>query len=160
VSPDGKRPYAVLQGPLVNEPGPNNGRDGRDDRIVVFDNNPKSKGKSIAQEVYQLELQADVAAPIVAAGGNATATDLRQGRNIGVSAIIAVNDHDFLVLERGNRGIGVDDPRANTTGSKRVFRIDITSGQARSPLTAVSSRPSATATWSCRSCRHPHPAAP
>jgi hypothetical protein len=128
VSPDGRRLYAVLQDPLVNEPGPNNGRDGRNLRIVVFDNNPKSRsyGKSIAQYAYQLEKQADVAARIVAAGGVATATDPRQGRNLGVSAIVAVNDHEFLVLERDNRGIGVDDPAgANITGSKRVFKIDI-----------------------------------
>ena len=128
ISPDGRRLYAVLQDPLVNEPGPNNGRDGRNVRIVVFDNVWLSRtfGKSIAQYVYQLEPQSAVAARIVAAGGTATATDPRQGRNIGLSAIVAVNSHEFLVLERDNRGIGVDDPAgANITGSKRVFRIDI-----------------------------------
>src|SRR5262249_29497405 len=36
ISPDGRRLYAVLQDPLVNEPGPNNGRDGRNVRVVVF----------------------------------------------------------------------------------------------------------------------------
>ena len=52
--------------------------------------------------------------------------DPRQGRNIGVSAIIALNDTEFLVLERDNRGIGVDDPPgARVVGSKRVFKIDI-----------------------------------
>jgi hypothetical protein len=73
-------------------------------------------------------LQADVAARINAlTPGNATATDPRQGRNIGVSAIIALNDTEFFVLERDNRGLGVDDPAgARTVGSKRVYRIDIT----------------------------------
>ena len=72
--------------------------------------------------------QAAVAARINAIlPGNATATNPRQGRNIGVSAIIAINDTQFLVLERDNRGIGVDDPAgANAVGSKRVFKIDIT----------------------------------
>lgn len=130
ISPDGKRLYAVLQDPLINEPPANNGRNGRNVRIIVFDNDPASwsYATSIAQYVYQLEPQADVAARINAIKpGDATATDPRQGRNIGVSAIIALNDHQFLVLERDNRGIGVDDPAAaRAVGSKRVYKIDIT----------------------------------
>jgi hypothetical protein len=128
ITPDGTKLYAVLQDPLVNEPGPNNGRNGRNVRIVSFDNDPLSAtyGKSLAQYAYQLELQADIAARIIAAGGSATATDPRQGRNLGLSAIVAVNDREFLVLERDNRGIGVDDPRgANVVGSKRVYKIQI-----------------------------------
>ena len=128
VTPDGKRLYAVLQDPLINEPGPNNGRNGRVVRIVVFDNARRSPtyGQSIAQYAYLLEEQAAVAQRIVAAGGVATPTDPRQGRNIGLSAIVAINQHEFLVLERDNRGIGVDDPMgANVVGSKRVYRIDV-----------------------------------
>jgi hypothetical protein len=128
IAPDGKKLFAVLQDPLINEPGPNNGRNGRNVRIVVFDNDQDSTtyGKSIAQYAYQLELQADVAARIVAAGGVATPTDPRQGRNIGLSSIAAINDHEFFVLERDNRGIGVDDPAgASVVGSKRVYRIDV-----------------------------------
>jgi hypothetical protein len=128
ISPNGARLYAVMQDPLVNEPGPNNGRDGRNVRIVAFDNNPFSNtyGKSIAQYLYQLEAQSAVAARITAAGGVATATEPRQGRNLGLSAIVAINAHEFLVLERDNRGIGIDDPAgASVIGSKRVFKIDI-----------------------------------
>jgi hypothetical protein len=129
ISPDGSRVYAVLQDPLVNEPTPNNGRNGRNLRIVVFDNDPDSPTylSSIAQYAYQLELQAEVAARINALKpGNATDTDPRQGRNIGLSAITAINDHEFLVLERDNRGLGVDDSAGtNAVGSKRVFKIDI-----------------------------------
>ena len=44
---------------------------------------------SVAQYVYQLEPQAAVLARIVLAGGVGSATDPRQGRNIGVSAIVA-----------------------------------------------------------------------
>ena len=59
--------------------------------------------------------------------GDATPTDPRQGRNIGVSAIHAINDTQFLVLERDNRGIGVDDPAgARAVGSKRIYKINIT----------------------------------
>jgi hypothetical protein len=129
VTPNGKRLLAVLQDPLVNEPGPNNGRDGRNLRVVVFDNDRRSAtyGKSIAQYAYQLEKQADVAARILGAGGAAGANDPRQGRNLGLSAITAINDHEFFVLERDNRGIGIDDPAgANVVGSKQVFKIDIT----------------------------------
>jgi hypothetical protein len=128
ITPDGKKLYAVLQDPLINEPTPNNGRNGRNLRIIVFDNDRHSPtyGTSIAQYAYQLELQADVAARIVAAGGVASPTDPRQGRNIGLSAIMALNDHEFFVLERDNRGIGVDDPAgANVVGTKRIYKIDV-----------------------------------
>ena len=128
ITPDGTKLYAVLQDPLINEPPANNGRNGRNLRIVVFDNDRRSPTylTSIAQYAYQLELQSEVAARIIAAGGVATPTDPRQGRNIGLSAITALNDHEFLVLERDNRGIGVDDPvGANVVGSKRIFKIDV-----------------------------------
>jgi hypothetical protein len=129
VSPDGTRLYAVLQDPLIDEPPPNDGRTSRNVRIVVYDNDHDSPGygTSLKQFVYQLELQSAVAARINAQiPGNATATDPRQGRNIGVSAIVAINDAEFLILERDNRGIGVDDPAgARAVGSKRVFKIDI-----------------------------------
>ena len=132
-----RRPEALRgdAGPLVDEPTPNsnNGRNGRNLRIVVFDNDHHSPtfGKSVAQYAYPLEKQADVLARILAAGGTGTATDPRQGRNLGLSAIVALNDHEFLVLERDNRGIGVDNPQGKTgptgvTGSKRVFKIDVT----------------------------------
>ena len=40
---------------------------------------------------------------------------------------LAINDVEFLVLERDNRGIGVDDPAgARAVGSKRVFKIRLT----------------------------------
>jgi hypothetical protein len=131
ISPDGKTLYAVLQDPLVNEPSAgSNGRNGRNVRIVVYDNDHTSPsyGTSIKQLVYQLELQADVAARInEQIDGDATATDPRQGRNIGVSAIIAINDTEFLVIERDNRGIGVETPQGErAVGSKRVYKINIT----------------------------------
>ncbi|HYN02199.1 MAG TPA: esterase-like activity of phytase family protein, partial [Vicinamibacteria bacterium] len=44
--------------------------------------------------------------------------------------IVALNDHQFLVLERDNRGIGVDNPvgrvgALGVVGSKRVYKIDV-----------------------------------
>ena len=107
-------------------------------RIIVFDNDwfSPTYRQSIAQYVYQLEPQLAIRARILAAGGTATASDPRQGRNIGLSAIVALNDHQFLVLERDNRGIGVDNPAGRGSGvapfpplgivgSKRVFKIDL-----------------------------------
>lgn len=145
ISPDGATLFAVLQDPLLDE-GPrsatdatdNDGRDGRNVRIVVFDNDWRSRTyrQSVAQYVYQLEPQLAMRNRILAAGGTASATDPRQGRNIGVSAIVALNQHQFLVLERDNRGIGVDNPTGRGTGvapfpplaivgSKRVYKIDL-----------------------------------
>src|SRR5262249_25995499 len=49
-----------------------------------------------------------------------------QGVNIGISALTAINDHEFLVLERDNRGFGIDDPTGSTpVSTKRIYRIDI-----------------------------------
>ena len=44
-----------------------------------------------------------------------------QGR--GISALLALNDHEFLILERSNRGIGVGATIASP--NKKVFRIDV-----------------------------------
>jgi hypothetical protein len=48
ITPDGKLLVGVLQDPLVNEPGPNNERDSRNVRIVVFDNARPSHNTSIS----------------------------------------------------------------------------------------------------------------
>jgi len=128
ITPDGTKAYAVFQDPLFNDVRTRDGRNSRNVRIVEFD---YTTGQSTGQYVYQLELQSAVRARIQADGGTATATDPRQGRNIGLSAIVALGpDGDghqrFLVLERDNRGIGVDDPAgANIIGSKRVYEISL-----------------------------------
>jgi hypothetical protein len=146
ISPDGTRVFAALQDPLIDE-GPrtdlaeathSDDGDGRNVRIVVFDNDSTSPSyrRSIAQYVYQLEPQVAVRNRILAAGGVATATNPRQGHDIGVSAIAALNAHAFLVLERDNRGMGVSNPAGRgapdtpgptlaVSGSKRIFRIEL-----------------------------------
>ncbi|MCU6454553.1 esterase-like activity of phytase family protein [Sphingomonas sp. A2-49] len=125
VSPDGKTAYAILQDPLVNEGrnGANaDGRYSRNVRIVSFD---VASGQSTGQYIYQLESLADVNGRI-----DGTANDFAasaQGRSIGVSAIQALSNGTLLVLERDNRGLGVDDPTAaSPVGSKRLYRIDLT----------------------------------
>jgi hypothetical protein len=121
ITPDGKKLYAVLQDPLQQEGTPD-GRSSRNVRLVEFDT---ATGKSTAQYIYPLEAIADINDRIPGTTSDFAAT--AQGRNIGVSAITALNDKQFLVLERDNRGIGVDDPiGANPVGSKRTFKIDLT----------------------------------
>ncbi len=118
ISPDGKKMYAMLQDPLVNEGDPD-GRRSRNLRIVEFD---VASGLSTKQFVYQTESLADLNArvPDDTFGNNA------QGRNIGISAIIALNDKEFLIIERDNRGAGVDDPTgAVSVASKRIYKISI-----------------------------------
>ncbi|MBE9003601.1 esterase-like activity of phytase family protein [Fortiea sp. LEGE XX443] len=119
LSPDGSRLFAMLQDPLVNEGSPDGRRSGNL-RIVEFDTNT---GDSTAQYIYQLESLADINArvPDNLFGANA------QGRNIGISAITALNNNEFLVLERDNRGFGVEDPTgAIPVGTKRIYKIDLT----------------------------------
>jgi hypothetical protein len=89
---------------------------------VAFD---VATGQATKQMVYQLESINDINARIPGTSNDFSATN--QGRSIGISAITALNDHEFLVIERDNRGVGVDDPLGTTlVGSKRVYRIDIT----------------------------------
>ncbi len=120
LSPDGSKLFAMLQDPLVNEGNPD-GRRGRNIRIVEFDT---KTGQSTAQYLYQLETVVEINDRIPGTADDFGAN--AQGRNIGISAITAINDTEFLVLERDNRGIGVDDPTGEKpVGSKRVFKINL-----------------------------------
>src|SRR5262249_52493681 len=96
IGPDGKFAYAMLQSAMLDEGAGN----GVFNRIVKFD---VATGKAVAQYVYQME-------------GSS------QGR--GISALVALNDHELLVLERNNRGVGVDSEL--TPPNKKVFKIDLT----------------------------------
>lgn len=129
LSPDGRKLYAMLQDPLVNEGSPD-GRRSRNLRIVEFET---KTGKSTAQYIYQLESLAEINERISGEDDDFGANS--QGRNIGISSITALNDKEFLVLERDNRGFGVDalnelvsDPTETPppVASKRVYKIDLT----------------------------------
>ncbi|HEV2567448.1 MAG TPA: esterase-like activity of phytase family protein [Sphingomonas sp.] len=119
VSPDGSKAYAILQDPLVNEGNPD-GRRGRFLRIVEFD---VASGQSTGQYTYELESLSDINARIP--GTNRDFGANAQGRNIGVSSITALSDGSFLVIERDNRGLGVEENSADPDpiGTKRVYRI-------------------------------------
>lgn len=95
ISPDGTKVYAMLQSAMVDE----GGASGVMNRIVEFD---AASGAANRQIAYRMDT----------AG---------QGR--GISALVALNDSEFLVLERNNRGLG----SANyASPDKRVYTIDIT----------------------------------
>lgn len=120
INPSGTKLYGILQDPLVNEGSQNDGRRSRNVRIVEYD---VASGQAGRQFIYQLEPIADLNTQVPNNTFNATA----QGRNIGASAITAVSDSEFLVLERDNRGVGVDNPTGDVpVAEKRVYKIDIT----------------------------------
>jgi hypothetical protein len=95
ISHDGAYVYAMLQSAMLDE----GGSSGLCNRIVKFST---GTGTAVAQYAYQME-------------GSS------QGR--GISALFALNDHEFLVLERNNRGIGVGADLSPS--NKKIFRIDI-----------------------------------
>lgn len=96
ISPDGKYAYAMLQSAMLDEGGGN----GSVNRIVKFDT---TTGNAVGQYAYNMK---------------------RSGQGQGISALVAINDHEFYVLERNNRGVGVGATFA--TADKEVFKIDIT----------------------------------
>lgn len=114
----GNKLYAVMQDPLVDEGDQKDGRRSRNVRIVAFD---ARSGQSVAQYVYQLEAIATLNAVNPATSDDFSATN--QGRSIGLSAIHALTDSEFLVLERDNRGLGVEVTAAPL--HKRVYRISL-----------------------------------
>lgn len=114
----GNKLYAVMQDPLVDEGSGNDGRRSNNLRVVEFD---VASGRVSAQYVYPLESIATLNAIDPSTGDDFSATN--QGRSIGLSAIHALSDTEFLVLERDNRGLGVEPTAAPL--HKRVYRISI-----------------------------------
>ena len=96
ISPDGRHAYGMLQSAMLDEGGGN----GSVNRIIQYDTNT---GQAVAQYAYAMERAS-------------------QGR--GISALVAINNHEFYVLERNNRGVGVGATFASA--DKAVFRIDLT----------------------------------
>ncbi len=122
ISPDGTKLYAMLQDPLVNEGSSSDGRRSRNLRMVEFD---VATGTQTRQLTYQLASIADINDRIPGTASDFGATN--QCRSIGISAVVALNDHQFLVIERDNRGYGSDTTTDDApVGSKRVYLIDIT----------------------------------
>jgi len=114
----GTKLYAVMQDPLVNEGSSNDGRRSRNVRVVEFD---IASGQSTAQYAYQLESRTTLNAIDPGTADDFSST--QQGRSIGLSAIHALSDNEFLVLERDNRGLGVE--LTATPIHKRIYRINL-----------------------------------
>ena len=103
ISPDGKFAYAMLQNGTVvdgqlNAAGTSLTRSIYT-RIVKYDT---TTGTAVAQYAYKLD---------------------RNGQGQGISAIVALGDDKFMVLERNNRGVGVGADLA--TADKSVYTVDL-----------------------------------
>ena len=98
ISPDGRYAYAVLQNGAVQDGWTASSRGGYS-RIVKYDT---ASGQAVGQYAYKLE-------------------SASQGR--GVSALVALGNDKFMILERNNRGIGVGATLASA--DKNVFMIDL-----------------------------------
>jgi hypothetical protein len=96
ITPDGTHAYAMLQSAMLDE----GGGDGVCTRIVKFDT---VTGQAVGQYAYQME-------------------GAKQGQ--GISALVALNNTEFLVLERNNAGLGVGADNA-APFNKKVFQIDL-----------------------------------
>jgi hypothetical protein len=124
ITPDGKKLVGIMQDPLVNEGLTGTTADGRFSqnlRIVAFD---VATGQATGQYAYQLESLSSINSRLPA--GQTFTNNNSQGRNIGVSSITAINNNEFVVLERDNRGVGIDDPTGATqSGSKRLYTINL-----------------------------------
>lgn len=99
ISPDGAFAYAMLQSAMLNEGGGN----GIYNRIVKFDT---ATGTAVAQYAYAMD---------------------RASQGQGISALVALGNDKFLVLERNNRGIGAGAEFA--TAEKSVYQIDLAGAQ-------------------------------
>lgn len=97
ITPDGQYAYAMLQSAMLDDGGA--AGTGRYARIVKFD---VATGQAVAQYAYLLD---------------------RSGQGQGISALVALNNSEFLVLERNNRGVGVGADLA--TADKNVYRINL-----------------------------------
>lgn len=95
ISPDGKYVYGMLQSAMLDE----GGSSGSVSRIIQYD---LATGTAKAQFAYQMK---------------------RANQGQGTSALVAINDHEFYVIERNNRGVGVG--AEFLTADKEVYRIDL-----------------------------------
>ena len=93
ISPDGRKLFAIMQRPLLqdSQPGEDGKRVGRFNRLLELD----IASGATREFVYPLDKSAN-----------------------GVSEILAINAHEFLVIERDSKA-GLD------AACKRIVRIDV-----------------------------------
>jgi hypothetical protein len=122
ISPDGRYLFGLMQNALIQDNGLNAstppGRRGLTARLLKID---LQTGASF-EHVYLVEA-------------------INQGR--GVNDILAINDHEFLVVERDNRSLVPTPPNnAQTPNFKRIYKINLAgatdvSGVASLPATGA-----------------------
>lgn len=104
ISPDGNYAYAMLQNGLITD-GTYTATDSFTrslyTRILKYDT---TTGLNVAQYAYKLD-------------------SISSGR--GISALVALDDTRFMVLERNNRGVGVPNANLGTPWDKKVYLIDL-----------------------------------
>jgi len=113
ITPDGARLYGLVQSPLIQDgalSGGNN-RIGTNCRLLEMD---------------------------LASGATREFLYPLSSASVGATELLAINDHEFLVLERDGKGLN----SGNTAQFKQLFRIDIAgatdiSGVASLPTTAI-----------------------
>ncbi len=92
ITPDGKTLVGFEQSPLIQDGGDG----GRANRIVTID----IATGAVKQYAYDNQVN---------------------GKNFNSSEILALNDHQFLVLERDGKGLGDN----STTAFKQIFLVDL-----------------------------------
>jgi hypothetical protein len=104
ITPDGRTLVGIVQNALLQDHGINPstiGRVGINNRIVVID---LVTGRT-REHVYVMDA-------------------VNQGR--GINDLLAINDHEFLVLERDNRSLVPTPPNTpQTPNLKRIYKIDL-----------------------------------
>jgi hypothetical protein len=107
LTPSGDRLVAMLQGPLLQDGGANNAS--QNDRVLMFDVAAGSAtyGRVVAEYVYVLTLN----------GSAAT------NRQTTISEALALNEKDFLVIERDGWGLG--EPGTNSPAYKSVSLVSV-----------------------------------
>ena len=118
ISPDGRYLFGLMQNALIQDNGLNAseppGRRGFASRLLRVDLHTGAT----AEYVYLVDA-------------------INQGR--GVNDILAINDHEFLVVERDNRSLVPTPPNAaQTPNFKKIYKIDLTGA---SDVSAVASLP-------------------
>lgn len=112
LSPDGKRAVLALQSGLAQD----GGKKSRFTRILVLD---AESGKPLAEYAYPFD-----DAHEINARARLSPDEALSQKNLCITEIAAVNDHQFLVLERDNRGAdGSPDPKPAI--QKCVYIIDL-----------------------------------
>ena len=104
LTPDGRRLVAMLQSPTVQDSGGASTNNSRNTRIFIYDveQGSPTNGQLLGEYVYVLTNQGSAA-----------------GRSTPISALYAINNFQFLILERDNIGLG------GTDGAPRYKKVNL-----------------------------------